>query len=136
MHEHIHSPRKAAFWLQIGAFLMFIAVALGAFGAHGLERMVEPKQLEVWQKGVTYMVIHSLALLWVAVLFYLFSSLEKSWCGIAWSFLLGILLFSGSLFLWVLTQTYWLVFLTPMGGGLFLVGWFWVLLTARKIART
>lgn len=130
-----HSIQKALTWLQIGAFILFLAVALGAFGAHGLEKTFSPKQLDVWNKAVTYMVMHGLAILVVAVLMQQFSMWLKSWQRVATSFLLGIVLFSGSLFLWALTQIKGLVFLTPAGGLLFLLGWLGLLFTARKISK-
>lgn len=133
MKEREQSIHKLVFWLQIGAVLMFLAVALGAFGAHGLEKILEPKQMETWNKAVVYLTTHALALLMLSGLFYGFPQNAKAWTVTAWCFLLGILLFSGSLFLWVLTQIHWLVFLTPVGGTLFLIGWLWLLFSARKL---
>jgi len=122
-------------WLQVGAFLLFLAVALGAFGAHGLEKVFDAKQLDVWQKAVNYMVIHGLAILFVSGLLWKFSQLSRDWKIALWSFLLGVLLFSGSLILWALTAIKWLVFLTPIGGSLFLLGWVWLFFSAKKITN-
>jgi uncharacterized membrane protein YgdD (TMEM256/DUF423 family) len=97
-------------------------VAAGAFGAHGLENRVSPDRLDTFQTGVTYHMYHALALLVV------------SWAVTQWNapsllasagycFLAGIVIFSGSLYLLVLTDTGWLGAITPIGGVAFLAGW-------------
>lgn len=115
-------------WAQWGVVFLFCAVALGAFGAHGLKAMLEADgggQLAIWQKAVHYMFIHGFGLLVVAGLF-VFPQQAVYWQRAGWAFVVGILLFSGSLILWVLTHQHFLVFLTPLGGSAFLLGWGWL----------
>ena len=101
---------------KLGAGLAFIAVALGAFGAHALESMVTPDRLETFETGVRYQMYHALAL------FALGALPKRSWRAAPF-FLAGILVFSGSLYLLVLTNTPWLGAITPIGGVLMLIGW-------------
>jgi len=108
-------------FLILGAIAAGLAVALGAFGAHGLAGRVTPERLETFKTGVLYHLIHALALLVV------------SWATTQWSgwpvqaagylFLAGIILFSGSLYVLVLTDTPWLGAVTPFGGLSFIAGW-------------
>ncbi len=108
-------------WLATGAIAAGIGVALGAFGAHGLKTRVAPDLLAVFETGVRYHMYHALALLAVA---WASSRSGSPLVGAAgWAFLLGILLFSGSLYLLVFTGTRWLGAITPLGGLAFLVGW-------------
>lgn len=109
----------------------FLAVALGAFGAHGLRDIVEPSYLTVWHTGVQYQMYHSLALLSVALLAvnYINPTLAKWAAG---AFVIGILLFSGSLYAIVLLGIRDLGFITPIGGLFFLAGWVLVVLAALK----
>lgn len=112
--------------LVLGCVFALTAVMAGAFGAHGLRGVVSPRGLEVFQTAVTYQVYHSFALIVVAIL---------SGLGIAGNpgrkllsvgasfFAAGIVLFSGSLYLLVLTQMSWLGPVTPLGGVCFMVGW-------------
>ncbi len=108
-------------FLILGALTAGLGVALGAFGAHGLTGRVTPERLEAFKAAVQYHLIHALALLvvsWVAT----------QWPGWAvqasgYLFLAGIVLFSGSLYLLVLTDTSWLGAITPFGGVAFIVGW-------------
>lgn len=99
-----------------------LAVVLGAFGAHGLRGKVEDRLLETFQTAVEYQMFHSLALLVVAVLMQQWGrslSLEIT----SYAFMLGMLLFSGSLYGLVLTEMKWLGPVTPIGGLCFIVGW-------------
>ncbi len=106
-------------FLILGAVVAGLGVALGAFGAHGLT--VTPERLETFKTGVQYHLIHALALLVV-------SWAATQWPGWAvhasgYLFLVGIVLFSGSLYVLVLTDTSWLGAITPLGGVAFIVGW-------------
>lgn len=109
----------------------FLAVALGAFGAHGLQKIVEPRYLAVWQTGVQYQMYHSLALLAIAVLStqYLDAGLAAK---AAWAMVIGIVLFSGSLYAIVLMSVQNLGWITPIGGLFFLAGWLLVIVAALK----
>ncbi len=102
-------------WTRVGAVLMFLDVALGAFGAHGLKDRLTPELLAVFETGVRYQAYHALGLLMIAAL----RGPDKA----AWCFLGGIVLFSGSLYALALTGVRWLGAITPVGGLLFLAGW-------------
>ena len=101
-------------WLRVGAALLAIGVAAGAFGAHGLEDQVTPDRLDTWKTGAHYNLIHGLALVALGVR-----------CPKIVGVLLtaGTLIFSGSLYLLVLTDTGWLGAITPLGGVSFIIGW-------------
>ncbi|MGB1478298.1 MAG: DUF423 domain-containing protein [Marinobacter salsuginis] len=102
--------------------MALLAVMAGAFGAHGLRGLVSDRGLEVFQTAVTYQMYHSIALVLLALLSG--QGLPRKWLG--WSagfFLVGILLFSGSLYLLVLTDIRWIGPITPLGGMSFMVGW-------------
>ncbi len=121
--ESVHQPRRVLVWpLVAGAFLALLAVMAGAFGAHGLRGLVSDRGLEVFQTAVTYQMYHSIALVLLALLSG--QGLPRKWLG--WSagfFLAGILLFSGSLYLLVLTDIRWIGPITPLGGMFFMLGW-------------
>lgn len=106
----------------LGGLNAFIAVALGAFGAHGLKKHVAEEMLTVWQTGVQYHMFHALGLILLGILLQLFPQailLKTS----GWLLLGGIVLFSGSLYLLVLSGVRQLGMITPLGGVAFLFGW-------------
>jgi uncharacterized membrane protein YgdD (TMEM256/DUF423 family) len=105
----------------LGALGGFVAVALGAFGAHALEHRLAPDLLETFEVGVRYQMYHSLALFAVAWLRRCGAGRVATWAGI--SFLFGILLFSGSLYAYVLSEQRAFAMITPVGGLCFLGGW-------------
>ncbi len=108
---------------RVAALLCFLAVALGAFGAHALKGLLQSYDtLEIWNKAVFYHFIHSVALLALG--------LNVSTNRFACYFLVaGIVIFSGSLYLLALTNVRWLGAITPIGGLCFLIGWAWLFLT-------
>ena len=108
-------------FLIIGALCGFFAVALGAFAAHGLKDILSSGLLEVFQTGVEYQGLHAVALLVVGLLGRGPRSQSLNLAG--WAFAVGILLFSGSLYLLALTGIRWLGAITPLGGTAFLLGW-------------
>ena len=111
---------------RIGAVLCFLAVGLGAFGAHGLRSTLEARgMLDTWNKAVFYQFVHAIALLVLA----LYATINRGACLLL---LIGILLFSGSLYLLALTNLRWLGAITPLGGLCFLVGWAWLVLAPPK----
>jgi uncharacterized membrane protein YgdD (TMEM256/DUF423 family) len=114
--------------IRIAAALCFLAVALGAFGAHGLKQMLETRGMaDVWNKAVLYHFIHALALVVLA----LFGAANRSaW----WLFFAGIFLFSGSLYVMALIPQArdWLGPVTPFGGLCFLAGWAWLVIAPGK----
>jgi uncharacterized membrane protein YgdD (TMEM256/DUF423 family) len=118
-------------FILIGAINAFLAVALGAFGAHGLEGKVEPKYLETWKTGVTYQMFHATGLLIIGVLLgKLPASGLLSWSG--WLMLIGIVLFSGSLYVLSVTKISVLGAITPLGGVSFLAAWVLLMIAAVK----
>ena len=108
-------------WMGVAAWLAAIGVGLGAFGAHGLEaRLTEADGVANWETGVDYHVWHALALL----VYGLFGRETKQPAFVGWCFLIGVLFFSGSLYLLSLDIASSVVWpFTPLGGTLFLIGW-------------
>lgn len=114
-----------------GAVSAFLAVALGAFGAHGLKQHLTGEALAVYHTAVLYHLVHSLALLLVGVLMQrLTGHTLLSWSGSL--FLVGVLLFSGSLYALSITGVRSLGIITPVGGLAFLGGWATLALWAWK----
>ena len=111
-------------WTIVGAALGFIAVAAGAFGAHGLRGVLTPERFETFEVAVRYQMYHALAILLASLL----GAPQAAWC-----FFAGVVIFSGSLYLLVLTDTRWLGAITPIGGLLFLAGWILLALYGRRI---
>ena len=108
-------------FVGLGAIAALIGVALGAFGAHGLKGRVSPDRVETFRTGVEYQMYHALALLivgWTAAQGW---GPLLHWAG--YCFTAGIVIFSGTLYLLVLTDTGWLGAITPLGGVAFIVGW-------------
>ena len=106
----------------LGALLGFLAVAGGAFGAHSLKAVLTPEALAVFETGVRYQMYHALALLLAAQ--QPAGALEQPWFRWAgWAFIIGMLLFSGSLYLVSLAGVRWMGAVTPLGGLAFLIGW-------------
>jgi uncharacterized membrane protein YgdD (TMEM256/DUF423 family) len=109
-------------FLIIGALSGALAVAYGAFGAHALRSRVEPERLETFETGVRYQMYHTLALLVAALLPN--QAANGTWLAISrWSFLVGMLLFSGSLYIFVLTRRRAWAAITPVGGLVLILGW-------------
>lgn len=102
---------------RIAALAGFLAVALGAFGAHGLKNhLIQLGTTAIWEKAVLYHFIH-------AVMLFILAERPQPPKVAWWGFLGGIVFFSGSLYLLAVTGTHWLGAITPIGGVLFLVGW-------------
>lgn len=108
-------------FLMLGVINGFLAVALGAFGAHGLEGKISERALNTWEKAVNYQMFHTMALLVTGILLSKIESVSMMWSG--WLFFIGILLFSGSLYLYSTTGVKFLAMITPFGGITFLIGW-------------
>ena len=118
---------NAATHTRIAAALGLLAVALGAFGAHGLKDLLAQNDgATIWEKAVFYHFIHAVMLFVLAE--------RKPFPSVAWwGFLAGIVIFSGSLYLLAATHRHWLGAITPIGGVSFLVGWGTLLVSpARK----
>lgn len=109
-------------WFGVsGALLAALAVGLGAFGAHGLRDRVSERMLSTWETAASYQLWHGIALVLVALVLDRAKGAPPRIAG--WSFLAGIGLFSGSLYMLVLTGKGWLGAVTPLGGIAFIVGW-------------
>lgn len=108
-------------FLVIGAINGFIAVALGAFGAHGLEGKISESAIKTWEKAVNYQMFHTVTLLIAGVTLLKVQSSALIWAG--WMFIIGIILFSGSLYIYSTTGVRSLAMITPFGGVFFLIGW-------------
>ena len=112
--------------IRIAAALCFLAVALGAFGAHSLRSTLEAHgMLDAWNKAALYHFIHAIALLALA----LYGTANRGAC---WLLFAGIFLFSGSLYLLALSNVRWLGAITPLGGLCFLAGWAWLIIAPRS----
>lgn len=121
----------AKVFIIIGALAGLFAVMLGAFAAHGLRGQVDGSLLAAFNTGAQYQMYHALALLLVGILAHLFPTQRLlRWSGIF--FVVGIILFSGSLYALALTQTKWFGPVTPLGGVAFMVGWLLLAFAATK----
>jgi uncharacterized membrane protein YgdD (TMEM256/DUF423 family) len=117
-------PSGERLWFALGALFAGLGVAAGAFGAHALKRLVPLDQLAVFETAVRYQIVHALALLAVA---WACTRWPDRRIGVAGGlFVAGIVVFSGSLYLLVLTGVTRLGLLTPFGGLAFLAGWGWL----------
>ncbi|WP_409303302.1 DUF423 domain-containing protein [Peribacillus sp. SCS-155] len=117
-------------FLILGAINAFICVALGAFGAHGLEGKIPDKYLETWKTAVQYEMFHATGLLVIALLLGKMSSPLLNWSG--WLMFIGIILFSGSLYVLSVTQIKVLGAITPLGGLSFLAAWILLIVAVYK----
>jgi uncharacterized membrane protein YgdD (TMEM256/DUF423 family) len=119
-------------FLMLAAFFGFTGVGLGAFAAHGLKDRLSAEYLAIFHTGVTYQLVHTLALLGIALLATQIPGRLITWAGV--SFTIGILLFSGSLYLLTLTGVSKLGIITPLGGLAFLVGWLCLGIAAWRLS--
>jgi len=117
-----------AMWIRVAAAFGAVAVALGAFGAHGLRGRIAPEQLASWQTAVHYQLLHAIALLALG----LWSDATGRPLGATpWLFAIGMLCFSGSIYGLVLGSWRWLGPVTPLGGVALIAGWVALFLLAR-----
>ncbi len=107
----------------IGAFCLAVAVALGAFGAHGLKNHLDAYLMGVWEKAVLYPFFHALGLLIVGLAARIGAVPEPTASRVCWLLLAGIILFSGSLYALALTRLTVLGAITPLGGVAFIAAW-------------
>lgn len=114
-----------------GALLMLAAVMLGAFGAHGLQQVLTPKQLSSFTTGVTYQQLHALGLVLVGLI--ALASTPSAWLQrAAVLFAVGIALFSGSIYAMTFGAPRWLGMVAPLGGTSFMLGWLALALHALR----
>jgi uncharacterized membrane protein YgdD (TMEM256/DUF423 family) len=111
---------------RIAAITGFLAVTLGAFGAHGLNKILAQNgTAAIWKTAAFYHFIH-------AVMLFVLAGRKPLAIGPWWCFLAGIVIFSGSLYLLAATNVRWLGAITPVGGVSFLAGWLWLAITAGR----
>jgi uncharacterized membrane protein YgdD (TMEM256/DUF423 family) len=122
-------------WTAIGSFLMALAVALGAFGAHGLRNKLDAYSLSVYEKAVFYHFVHALGILLVALLARTGAITPAGQARIGALLLVGIVLFSGSLYVLAVSGIRALGAVTPFGGIAFILGWLWLALEAFRTQR-
>lgn len=120
-------------FIILGSINMFLVVALGAFGAHGLKSRLSADLMAVYQTAVQYHSMHALGLLLIGIIaHWLGQSALINWAG--WLLLTGIVLFSGSLYAMSFTGIRMLGAITPFGGVAFLAGWLLLAVAAWKAA--
>jgi len=112
--------------VALGAVNAALAVAAGAFAAHGLRERLAARALEVFETGARYQMYHALAMVFAGMM------VARGATTAGWIFQAGIVLFSGSLYALALTDVKTLGAITPIGGLLFLVGWLWLAVTAWR----
>ena len=118
-------------WISIAAINLAIAVALGAFGAHGLKTMVSIQQLEWWQTATLYWFIHGLGLLLVGILIRLNYATQTT----AWLLQIGVIIFAGSLYAMTLGAPRWFGAITPIGGVIMIAGWLWLAVSTARLGN-
>lgn len=122
-------------WLVVAGLLGGVGVALGAFGAHGLRFWLPLQKVTIFETAVRYHLFHTLALFGTAILLELFPARAAGLGRVAWLFLGGLLLFSGSLYAYALTDLRVFAWVTPVGGVAWMLAWFalaWVLAERGK----
>jgi uncharacterized membrane protein YgdD (TMEM256/DUF423 family) len=122
------------FWLILSAISGFLTVALGAFGAHSLKSVLDDYGKSIYEKAILYQMFHSMALFGVGLLQHF--TKQHSLVSSGWGFLIGILLFSGSLYVLAITGMKWLGAITPIGGISFLFGWSYLIWVLAKTHLT
>lgn len=110
-------------FLSIAAILGATSVAFGAFAAHALREKLTERATEIFETGARYQMYHALALLLVALLLSRAETAQSSLVAAGYAFIVGVALFSGSLYALSLTGVKWLGAITPLGGVAFIVGW-------------
>lgn len=113
---------KQSMWIMIGAILGALSVGLGAFGAHIIESRLNSDDFSTFQTAVEYQFYHTFALILTGIIYSLYPT-KTLLNRISWSFFIGILIFSGSLYLLLLTDQSWFGAITPIGGVAFILGW-------------
>ena len=120
--------------LTVAAISGLLAVALGAFGAHGLKAIISPEMLEVYKTGVQYQFYHTFALLAVGILMNFNQSKALKWS--AYLFITGMILFSGSLYVLAISGVKALGVITPFGGITWIAAWILLFVHCRKLTTS
>jgi len=113
-------------WIIISAVSGFTAVTIGAFGAHGLKEKLSPEMLEIYKTGVLYQFVHTIVLLVLSLTNILKTKIPSVF------FLLGIIFFSFSLYIYSTSGTKFFAMITPVGGVCFLIGWLWIIIAVIR----
>jgi uncharacterized membrane protein YgdD (TMEM256/DUF423 family) len=119
-------------FFAIGAVLAGLGVALGAFGAHGLKSTLSADMLANFETGVRYQMVHALALLVVALALGMAQWQNRLLVVGGWLFVVGVVIFSGSLYVLSITGLRWLGAITPIGGVAFIAGWVCLAIAALR----
>ncbi|MEE8396670.1 MAG: DUF423 domain-containing protein [bacterium] len=125
-------------WLAVSGVLGGAGVGLGAFGAHALRLWLPLQKITIFETAVRYHLLHALALFGTAILLELFPDHTRGLGRIAALYLAGVVLFSGGLYGFALTDQGWLAWLAPFGAALWVVAWFalaWIFLPRRGDRR-
>ena len=117
-------------WIILGSLLAALSVLVGAFGAHGLKSRVSPNDLEIFETGVRYQMYHALGLILIGFIGFHFR--QDILTTPAYLLLTGTFIFSGSLYILVLTNIRWFGAVTPIGGLCFIAGWILLSLNIYK----
>ena len=117
--------------LLSGSIFASLSIILGAFGAHALKDQLSAYSLAIYEKAVLYQMFHSLGILLLTAIAKNMDVLDLSFS--IWCFIIGIILFSGSLYILALTNVKWLGMITPIGGMLFIIGWFLVIFKSLSL---
>jgi len=128
----LHDSRISRWILVAGAGLAMLAVMTGAFAVHGLKHVLDADYLLVFETAARYQMYHAIALMIVAVISTM-PQFSPRWVKLAaFAFMLGIILFSGSLYLLALSGIKWLGAITPLGGVAFIFGWLALIVAALR----
>ncbi len=122
-------------FLLLSTISAFLAVAFGAFGAHGLKAILSPDMLAIYKTAVNYQMWHALGLGIIALLTHINSS-SRLLRYAGWLMLAGIVLFSGSLYILSLSGLKWLGMITPLGGVCFLAAWLLLIIYSYNYYRS
>lgn len=123
------------FFIIAGAINGFLSVALGAFGAHALKERLTERYLAIWETAVQYQMFHAVALIAIGILLHPnLLGTSGALTGAGYAILIGIIIFSGSLFVLALSGVGILGAITPIGGVAFLVGWVLLIVAVAKSA--
>ena len=117
--------------LILGTFFSLLTVVLGAFGAHALKEQLTEYGQSIYDKAVFYQMFHAIGIFIVTIIGNYYSSFNIS--IIVWAFVLGILLFSGSLYILAVTKIKWVGMITQLGGTFFIIGWGMLIYKLLKI---
>ena len=123
-------------WAAVGAVLMALAVAMGAFGAHALRGRLDAYSMTVYEKAVFYHFVHALGILLIALLARTMMITPAGQARVGWLLLIGIIVFSGSLYALAISGVRVLGAITPIGGLAFIIGWLVLAYEVLRVQRS